>query len=356
MKIATIKVRAVKVPMPEPHRTASGMISVSPLVLIDLTTDSGVTGQSMLFAYTEPALKALAAMVEGLAPLVVEAELAPQTVTDNLLARLRLLGGQGLAAMAVAGIDMAMWDALAHAQGIPLYRLLGAAPKRIKPYGAIGFEGEAGSAKTAETLAEQGFLGVKAKIGYPTVAEELRVIRAMRSAIGPEIALMVDYNQSLDPTEAARRLHALEAERLVWIEEPVPAHDFNSLGRLSRSAKTALQAGENWWGPGEFRLAAEAGTTDCWMPDVMKCHGITGWMRVAGLASGWNIPLSNHLWPELSAQMMCAAPTASWLEYCDWWNPILTNPMEIDNGIAVLPETPGTGIAFDEAAVERYLA
>lgn len=354
MKITRLTVRAVKVPMVEPHRTASGVISVSPLVLIGLETDAGVTGNAVLFAYTEIALKSLAEMVIGLAPLVEGEAVTPVSVTDMLLAKVRLLGAQGIAAMAIAGIDMAMWDARARAAGKPLYDLLGARPCPIRPYGAVGYDGELGSAAAAEQLTKRGFYGIKAKIGYPSVEEDLAVIRAMRAAAGPKISLMVDYNQSLAPTEAALRLRALRDEGLTWVEEPVLAHDLPTLARLS-GIGPALQAGENWWGPPEFRLALEAGAMELWMPDVMKCHGISGWMRVAGMAVSHGIPLSNHLWSEVSAQMMCAVSTAGWLEYCDWWNPILTDPLRMKDGFVDFDGVVGTGIAFNEEAVARYL-
>ncbi|MEM9370227.1 MAG: enolase C-terminal domain-like protein [Pseudomonadota bacterium] len=355
MKITRLDVRAVKVPMAEPHRTASGVIGVSPLVLIQIGTDAGLAGNAVLFAYTEIALKSLAEFTAALAPLVEGHALAPATVSDMLIGKFRLLGGHGIAAMAVAGVDMAMWDALARVQGLPLCALLGGAAKPIKPYGAVGYDGEVGSANAAEALADRGFLGIKAKIGYPTVAEDLAVIRAMRSATGPGMTIMVDYNQSLDRTEAARRLAALAGEGLVWVEEPVFAQDFSGLAGLS-GIGPALQAGENWWGPAEFRLALEAGATGLWMPDVMKAIGVTGWMRIAGMATAYGIPLSNHLWSELSAQMMCAAPTSSWLEYCDWWNPILADPMRMIDGHVDFEGVGGTGMAIDERAVERFLA
>lgn len=350
MKIASTRIRPVKVPMVEPHRTASALIAVSPLVLIEVTTDEGVTGNAILFAYTEMALASLTEMTRALCPLIEGEPLAPSSLTDVMLAKVRLLGGQGIAAMAIAGLDMAIWDALARSMDVPLHALLGAGPKPIKPYGAVGYDGEAGSARTAEALATRGFHGIKAKIGYPTVGEDLAVIRAMRSAVGPDIALMVDYNQSLDGAEAARRLAELSGEGLIWVEEPVLAHDFHGLAALS-GAGPALQAGENWWGPPEFRLAIEAGASELWMPDVMKCHGITGWMRVAGLAASHGIPLSNHLWSELSAQMMCATPTASWLEYCDWWSPILADPLRMTNGLVDFDGVTGTGVSFDETAI-----
>jgi mandelate racemase len=351
-RITRLDIRCVSVPLVEPHRTASGVVAASPLVLLSLHTDAGVTGQSITFTYTPAALKPTADLIANVEALVQGQPLAPATVWDMLQARFRLLGAQGLVAMALSAIDMAMWDALARAQGVPLHALLGGAPKPLRAYAPIGYDGERGSAQVAERWARAGFKGIKAKIGYPTVQEDLAVIRAMRQAVGPEMAIMVDYNQSLDPTEAARRLQALDGEGLTWIEEPVLAHDYAAFVRLARETRTPLQAGENWWGPLDFRHAFDAGVRSLVMPDVMKCGGVTGWQRIAAMASGYGVPLSNHLWPELSTQLLCATPTAHWLEYADWWNPILQTPLQLKNGFAVVSDAPGSGISFDAQAVE----
>jgi mandelate racemase len=355
MKITALKTRTVLVPLPEPHRTASGIIAVSPLVLITVDTDAGVQGQSLLFTYTPAALKPTAELVQGMEALIVGQPLAPASLWHSLQARFRLLGTQGLVGMALSGIDMALWDALAHAQQQPLHTLLGAQPKPIKAYGAVGYDGAAGSAKVAESWAKQGFKGIKAKIGYATLAEDLTTIRAMRAAVGPDVAIMVDYNQSLSPLDAAQRLQALDGEGLEWIEEPVLAHDYAAFVKLSQTTRTPLQAGENWWGPLDFRHAFNAGVRSLVMPDVMKCGGVTGWQQVAAMASVYGVPCSNHLWPEISAHLLCAAPTAHWLEYADWWNPILQQPLRIEQGIAQVSQEPGSGVRFDEAAVQRYL-
>jgi mandelate racemase len=247
VKITALKIQTVLVPLPEPHRTASGVVAASPLVLITVETDTGVQGQSILFTYTPAALKPVADLLHGMEALIVGQELAPAALWQSLHARFRLLGTQGLVGMVLSGIDMALWDALAHALQIPLYSLLGAQAKPIKAYGAVGYDGVDGSAKVAEGWAKKGFKGVKAKIGYPTLAEDIATIRAMRSAVGADVAIMVDYNQSLSPTEAAQRLHALDGEGLEWIEEPVLAHDYAAFVKLSQSTRTPLQAGENLW-------------------------------------------------------------------------------------------------------------
>jgi mandelate racemase len=187
----------------------------------------------------------------------------------------------------------------------------------------------------AEDWARRGFRGVKAKIGYPTVAEDLRVIRAMRAAVGPDIALMVDYNQSLTPAEAIERIRVLDGEGLTWVEEPVLANDFPGHAQVAREVRTPIQAGENWWGPEELRHAIAARSSDYVMLDVMKIGGVTGWQRASAMAAAAGLRVSNHLWPEISAQLLSVTPTAHWLEYADWWNPIVKEPLIVENGLAI---------------------
>ena len=344
--IRALRVRAIKVPMAEPHRTASGVITESPLVLTDLETAQGVVGHSIVFAYTAAALQPLAGLVANFEPLVKGQPLAPEAITRALLARFRLLGSHGLVGMAISAIDMAAWDAAARARGLPLCRLLGATPRPTQAYGGIGYDGERDSAKSAEAWAKRGFRGVKAKIGYPTVEDDLAVIRAIRSAVGIGVTIMVDYNQSLGVAQAIERLARLDGEGLGWVEEPVIAEDYAGMAQVSRAARTPIQAGENWWGPLEFAKAIDAGATDYLMPDVMKTFGVTGWMDIAAQASARKLPLSCHLFCDISAHLLAATPTAHWLEYADWWNPVLANPLEIRDGMAIPSDRPGSGLEW----------
>ena len=157
--IQALRVRALRVPMSEPHRTAGGTVTESPLVLTDLVTDQGVVGHSMIFTYNMLALRPTAALVQNLEPLVVGQALAPRALNQMLAQRFRLLGAQGLAGMAMAAIDMAAWDALAKVHGVPLYRLLGGESRSVRAYGAIGFDGPTESARVAERWARRGITG-----------------------------------------------------------------------------------------------------------------------------------------------------------------------------------------------------
>jgi mandelate racemase len=355
LKIRELRVRAVKVPMVHPHKTASGTISESPLVLTDVLTEEGVVGHSYVFCYAALALKPVALLVKGLEPLIAGQPIAPLEIERLLAARFRLLGPQGFTGIAMAGIDMALWDSLARAHELPLARLLGATLKPIPAYGATGYDGAEGSARVAAEWAERGFKGVKAKIGYPDVREDVEVVRAMRRAVGDGVSLMVDYNQSLAPTDAIERGRRLDDEGLTWIEEPTRADDYLGHARIAREVRTPIQCGENWWGSHDMRKAIDAGASDYMMPDVMKIGGVTGWLRAAALGEAHGIRLSNHLFIEVSTHLLCATPTAHWLEYAEWFNPIIEQPLSIVNGCAVLDERPGSGVEWNEEAVARYL-
>ena len=354
--IKELRVRAVRVPMKEPHLTASGSVTESPLILTDIVTDSGIVGRSIIFTYTPAALKPTADLIANLKPLLIGKALAPIELEQELRKRFRLLGVQGLVAMALAAIDMALWDALARTHNVSLVRLLGGIEKPIQAYGAIGYDGVAGCAKSAEQWAKLGFRGVKAKIGYPTIAEDIAVIRAIRKAAGESLAIMVDYNQSLSPVEAVERLQSLDDEGCTWVEEPTLAHDYEGHAIVARAAKTPIQTGENWWGVLDMQHAITAGASDYVMPDVMKIGGVTGWQRAAALAAVKGLPVSSHLWPEISARLLCCTPTAHWLEYADWWNPILREPLIITDGYAHVGNEAGSGLDWDEDAVEKFAA
>jgi len=346
--IQGIEVRCMRVPMGHPHRTASGVITESPLVFVDLRTSSGAIGRSFVFTYTATAMEPVARLTAAMEPLIQGKPLAPQALNHELRRKFRLLGTHGLVGMAIAAIDMAAWDALARIAGQPLCRLLGAEPRPIPAYGGIGYDGPDDCARQAEDWARRGFRAVKAKIGYPSLAEDLAVVRSIQSAVGDEVAVMVDYNQSLSGAEAKRRGARLADYGVAWIEEPVVAEDYAGMAQVAADCTVPIQAGENWWGPLEFRKAIEARATDLLMPDVMKVFGVTGWMEVAALAAAHGLPVSCHLFPEVSAQLLCATPTAHWLEYADWWNPALKEPLVIQDGMAVPSGVPGSGLEWSD--------
>jgi mandelate racemase len=212
------------------------------------------------------------------------------------------------------------------------------------------------AAAEAQQLAAPGFQGIKVRLGYSDLKTDIAVVRTVKRSIGDDIQLMSDYNQILTVPEAIKRIKALDDEGLYWIEEPTLADDYAGHARIRSKAKTSIQIGENWWGPHEMAKCAAAGASDFGMPDAMKIGGITGWLRAAGIADSVGLPLSSHLFPEISAHLLSVSPTCHWLEYVDWAAPILQETLRIDSGYyAIAPDAPGSGISWDEASVKRYL-
>ncbi|MGC5799645.1 enolase C-terminal domain-like protein [Sphingomonas sp. NFX23] len=354
IKIRSIRARAVDVPLEYPVKTAVGLVASSPLVLIDVETTDGVIGSAYLFAYIKPALKPLAETVDALAPIVIGQPLAPIEIDRLIEQRLRLVGHTGLFRMASAGIDMAIWDALAKQQKQPLYALLGAQARPIRTYDSHSMDGIALATKRAAQAAERGFTGLKTKIGYANVEEDVAVIRAIRAEAGDTMGIMADYNQSLDVPEAIRRGRVLDDENLIWLEEPTIERDYAGHARIGHAIRTPIQMGENWLGVTEMNWAIDAQACAFGMLDIMKIGGVTGWQRAASLALLKGLPLSSHLFQEFSAHLLAATPTAHWLERLDIAGPILEPLLTFKDGFAHLAEQPGAGIVWREDAIAKY--
>lgn len=355
MIIRDLSVRAVEVPLSHPIRTSIGSVSTAPLVLIDLETDAGVVGRSYIFTYTLLALPSAVAFLRALGWEVAGKPAIPADIDRLLRGRLRLLGFTGIAAMAAAGIDMALWDALAVAGGVPLVELLGGARRPIPAYDSHSMDGIELGERRARQAAEKGFKAIKTKIGYATIAEDLAVVRALRRAAGDNVALMVDYNQSLSVVEARSRAAALAGEGVAWIEEPTRQEDYAGHAAIRQTSAIPIQMGENWFGPDEMQKALDSGACDLAMPDVMKIGGVTGWLRAAALAEVRGIPMSSHIFQEVSAHLLAVTPTAHWLERMDLAAPVLVQPLAFEDGMAIIPDCPGTGIAWNEEAVRAFL-
>ncbi|MBR0798270.1 mandelate racemase [Bradyrhizobium jicamae] len=352
--IRGVKARSVVVPLKRPVKTAFGVIDSGPLVLIDVETDQGVTGRTYIFAYSRLTLEPLVYLIEEIGRELIGKPVAPFDLMKAMDAKFRLLGWQGLVGMAVSGLDMAYWDVIGQIAGRPLAELLGGSVKPVKAYDSYGAVDPATDERALRRSLDQGFKGIKIKVGDGDAANDERVVKGVRALLGPDIALMIDFNQSLDPAEAISRIARLAPYGLHWIEEPVPQENLSGHARVRKASPTPIQAGENWWFPRGFAEAIAAGASDFIMPDVMKVGGVTGWLQVAGRADAASIPMSSHLFAEVSSHLLAVTPTAHWLEFLDFAGTILANPAEVVDG-AVSARGPGLGIEWNEPAITKYL-
>lgn len=255
--------------------------------------------------------------------------------------------------MAVSGLDMAFWDAIARTLDQPLVTLLGGAPASLAAYDSYGIIDRKVDEKAIVGSVESGFRAIKIKIGEGDLENDVANVSAVREMIGPTVKLMVDYNQSRDPVEACRRIMRLADFDVYWVEEPVKAEDLAGHARVRAAVSVPIQTGENWWFPRDMAKAIAAGASDYAMLDVMKIGGVTGWLSAMGQAEAASLPISSHIFVEVSAHLMAITPTVHWLEYLDVAGAILAEPNIPFNG-TMKAKGPGFGLDWDERAVARF--
>ena len=335
--------------------TSQARITRAPLLLIDLETEEGVIGRAYLFCYLRAAAPAMAAMLDEIGRMVEGDRVVPAALWGKLAQRFMLMGVQGVVRMTMAGLDVAAWDALAIAAGVPLATLLGGKPQPILAYNScgLGLMTPDEVADEAEKLLARGFRAVKLRLGYPTLKEDLAAVYAVRRRIGDDVVLMVDYNQALSVTDALERGRALDQESIYWLEEPIRHDNYAGYAALAQALTTPIQIGENFSLPVAMETALMAGATDYVMPDLERIGGVSGWRRAAALAAEHGIRMSSHLFPEVSAHLLAATPTAHYLEYMDWADSLVQEPLRIVDGHAIIPERPGNGLVWDQAKVAR---
>lgn len=356
MKIKSFDITCVQPPLAIPHKTASGTIAAAPLVLLDIETDTGITGSTYIFVYTPIALKPVADLLADLGDMLGGHEVAPRDVAGLVQSKFRLAGNQGFAGMAAAAIDMALWDCLARGADLPLCRLLGASPQASRAYDSMGQMSPDETARQVEASLKSGYRAFKIKAGHPDPPQDEKVLEAMLSAAaGEDIWLAVDFNQAFSPIISIERARRLERFALAWLEEPARAEDNAGHARVRAGTSIPIQTGENWWGVADMQRSLDAGASDHVMPDVMKIGGVTGWQDAAALAHGQAMPVSSHLFTEISSHLMPATPTAHMLEVLDVAGAILTDPVTVSaNGTISPADRPGSGIEWDTTAIEKY--
>jgi mandelate racemase len=362
IEIKSVRIRTALVPFRRPIHTSVGLFEKGPFLLIDLESKGGAVGRLPGFTFSPLGLKLVPPVIEHLVDALKGRPIAPHelpAIHDGLQKRLTLLGHEGVVQMAISMLDMVLHDCMAQANGVPLYRLLGA-PRRATPaYNSCGLgimAPEKLAIEARELAAEHGgYNHVKMRLGRGTLPDELTAIRAVREAVGPGVLVSVDFNQALPAAMALPACRTIDGLGLGWIEEPVVYDDYDTQRRLAGKLSTPLQVGENWWSWRVGRTAIEKGACDYVMPDILRIGGVTGWMRLARVAELNAIPFSSHLTPEYSVHVLAATPTAHWLEWMDWAVPLLADPLLPEKGSLAPRDTPGAGIAWNEPAIAPLL-
>jgi len=358
LTIRDVELRSVVVPMAHSLVTRIKTINDMALLLIDLHTEEGITGRAYLWGFSPRGNGYLAPIVRDLVAGCKGDAVVPLDLYTKNRKALTLFGHEGMTMIARSGVDMACWDALGQAAGQPLAAMLGGALDPIAAYNSNGM----GLTNDLPVLADEarrlvadgGFDMIKVRLGRDTLAQDMAALDAIRDAVGDEVALPVDFNQGLDFETALERGRALDDAGVYWIEEPLVYDDFEGCARLCAALKTPIQIGENFYGAKVLSQAIEAKACTYTMPDLERIGGVTGWRCAAAIAEEAGVPMSSHIFPEASVHMMAVTPTAQRLEFVNWADPILNDPLDVVGGRVLVPDRPGLGMTWNEGAVARY--
>jgi len=363
MKIASCQVTTLSVPEDDPLANMPEEAGrMRPIVILRLRTDSGIEGIGLTF-YGARVTRALHAAVEDLAALTVGED--PMRI-ESILAKLRRAadscGPAGLFTLAVSAIDIALWDIKGKALEQPLWKLLGGHRERVPTYASGSLRrglSDKQAEQAARILVQKGFREMKTQMalpGNPTPAEEVRRVRVVRDAIGPDIKLMCDINQRWRPEQAIDIGSRAEDVGLFWLEDVTTADDYQGLARVTAALKTPVAGGEYLWGIAPFRQMMDAHSVDIVMIDLVRVGGVSQFMKVAGMAEAFNLPVVSHVMPEMLLHVIAACPNGLTVEYMPWMLALYEETPRIDNGALVLPDKPGLGLKFDEKVIARFKA
>ncbi len=362
MKISGYEATTLSIPEDDPLANMPEEAGrTRPVVILRLRTDSGIEGIGLTFYGGEMtgslrvAVEELAALTIGEDPLRIEKIVAKlHAGTGNSC------GPGGIFTLALSAIDTALWDIKGKALNQPLWKLLGGHRDRVATYASGSLRRgltDAQAQRAAQILVQKGFTEMKTQMalpGNPTPAEEIRRVRMVREAIGPDIKLMCDINQRWRPEQAIDIGSRIEDVGLFWLEDVTTADDYAGLARVTAALKTPIAGGEYVWGIVPFRHMIEARSVDIVMIDICRAGGVTPWMKIAGMAEAFNLPVVSHVMPEMLVHLVAACPNGLTVEYMPWMLCLYEETPALENGMLVLPEKPGLGLKFDEKAVASF--
>lgn len=354
-KIVSVATRPVTVTLDTPIGSALGQIRSFGCILISVRRSDGTVGENLVFTLNDRRTKVMRALIDELSELIIGRDAGH---IADFWARawkdINFIGHTGLPVVAISAIDGALWDALGKSVNMPLYRLLGGARDRVPAYHSGGLWLSYSTAELiaeAEAFAAAGFTAMKMRLGSADPAVDTARVAAVRKAIGPSIALMADANQGMTVSSAIRLGRRLEEFNLAWFEEPLPAWDLQGSADVAKALDTPIASGETEYTRYGFRRMIELGSADVLMPDLQRVGGVSEFMCVGHMARAYDLPVSSHLFPEASIQLLGALSNATYLEYMPWFSKLYNEALVFEGGSALVPERPGWGFTFNQAYI-----
>ncbi|WP_428535125.1 mandelate racemase/muconate lactonizing enzyme family protein [Rhodopila sp.] len=362
MKITRLRTEVVHLPIDPPILTAIlGSIRSADCVLTFLDTDQGITGEGLVFSINNRRLSVILEMVRQLEDLVVG--LDPRmggAVNAKAWGELNFLGYEGVSIVGLAAVDNALWDLRGKAAGLNVAHLIGACRSAVPTYASGGLWLDASIdalQAQARGFVERGFRAIKTRVGPMEPERMVARVAAVREAVGPDIALMVDANQQMSVKQAIRIGRMMEGLDLTWFEEPVICHDHAGEAEIRAALDTPIASGETVYTHRGVLAMLQAGAADVVMPDLQRMGGATEFLKAGHLCEAFHVPCASHLFSEMSLPLLASLPGGYYLEHMPWFEKIYRERIELDaEGRAIVPDRPGWGFSFDPEAIRRFAA
>ena len=326
--------------------------------IVRITCDDGAQGIGYTYTIGTGGSSVVALLRDHLAPRLIGRDASEiEAIWKDLFFHTHATAVGAITSLSLAAIDTALWDLKCRRGNAPLWKVAGGAQAKVPVYMTEGGWLHHSSQQLVDEAAQakaQGFRGAKMKVGKPTIAEDVKRLAVVREAVGDAFDVMVDANQAFTVAEARRRAHAYEDLGLAWLEEPLPAEDLGGHAELAAVAPMPIAIGESLYHPSHFREYLERRACAIVQVDCARIGGVTPWLKVAHLAETFNAPVCPHFLMELHVSLTAAVPNGAWVEYIPQLDLLTTSRMKIDAGHAMPPSTPGLGIDWDFAAIERH--
>lgn len=363
MKIVNVSTNAYRLPPSVPWEDATNKVDGLEFIVVEITTDTGLTGTGLSYTVDIGGTVIKSLIEDYLQHLVIGMNPLNYEEIWNKMQRQSRRLGLGVNSMAMAAIDIAVWDLMGKYYGQPLYRLLGGARTQISTYiSEINLSNEDTVEQLLERVdsyIEQGYSTVKIKIGKEDIQEDIERVTKVQERLGKGGKVLVDLNQKWSAAEALEKCHILDDLNLGWIEEPMLYHDIQGHSQLKKAIKTPIALGESMYSRFQFLEYLKADAVDFVQADVAFVGGITEWLKIAHLSSAFGKLVAPHFMMELSVHLLCGVQNAYMLENVVGGSltelGLLEVPITVKNGLGIPSELPGHGIVFNKSALAKHV-